>query len=392
MSVDDKRVADFTRFHAHFGDVGDAFAHVGAPGRVNLIGEHTDYHEGFVLPAAIELSVRAVGRARSDRTVRLYSETFGEEHVFSLAEQQSDHSGWARRAEGIIRTVLAPATIERDVLGMDAWMVADLPVGGGLSSSAASMAALGELAAHLNGIELDRLEFARTLQTAEHRFAGVKCGIMDQLAVLLGRRDHALLLDCRSLAAEHIPLPTQWALVVMDTGVRHDLASSEYNRRPQECAAVLDVLKRRRPEIRSLRDVAIDEVSMVEGDVDPVGYRRIMHVLSENQRVLDTIDAFRAADGERVACLFQASHVSLRDDYEVSCYELDEMVRAAKDAPGQVASRMTGGGFGGCTVNLVERERTKEFAEHVAETFIERTGRRAEAIITAASDGLTTTT
>ncbi|MGI5860933.1 MAG: galactokinase [Myxococcales bacterium] len=375
---------DRKAFERQFGSKGSV-SFVAAPGRVNLIGEHTDYHDGFVLPAAIDRHVRVLGRARADATVRIYSETFQNTYELSLAGPMApDSKGWARRAEGIIRTVLEGVEQPR---GLDIWIDADLPVGGGLSSSAASMAAFGMLAARINGIELDRLAFARVLQQAEHRFAGVRCGIMDQLAVLLGKRDHALLLDCRSLETRHVALLAAWSLVVMDTGVRHDLATSEYNKRQIECADALRVIAKARPEAQTLRDVGAADIDAVASRIHPVGLRRCRHVIAENERVHRAVAALESADARAIGELFAASHRSLRDDYEVSCPELDALVEAAWSAPGCIGARMTGGGFGGSTVNLVLAEKTEAFVEAVREAYQRTMGRDAKAIVTTAAEG-----
>lgn len=374
--------ADLRCFEQRFG-AGPRLAVV-APGRVNLIGEHTDYHEGLVLPAAIERTVRVVARPRPDSVVELFSATFGQLHRFDLSQPMpGDLPGWARRAEGIVREVLGAGKVS----GFQAVVAADLPLGGGLSSSAASMAALGTAAARANGRALEPLAFARALQEAEHTFAGVRCGIMDPLAVLLGKRDHALLLDCRSLATRQVPLPPAWALVVLDTAVKHDLATSEYNRRQEECAEGLAVLRRHRPEIRTLRDATARDLEAVRGALSPVALRRCRHVVAEDARVLEAVEALGRADPEALRSLFAASHQSLHDDYEVSCPELDAMVQAAQRAPGFVAARMTGGGFGGSTVNLVDRARADAFAESALSAYRRATGGDGKAIVTAAADG-----
>jgi len=385
MTISPERLKlDAAEFKSIYGESGK-ITWVAAPGRVNLIGEHTDYHEGFVLPAAIDRHVRILGRPRNDRIVRIFSATFKGSYKFSFDSPMSDVKGWARRAEGIIRTVLEDVT---DKHGIDIWMDADLSVGGGLSSSAASMAVLGTLAASLHGRKLENIAFAKTLQAAEHSFAGLKCGIMDQLAILLGKANCALLLDCRSLETRHVKLPSEWALVIMDTNVKHDLASSEYNKRQIECGAVLNAMRKRRAEIRSLRDVSFAELEAVRGECDPVGIKRCLHVLAENERVHKTVKALESADAGTIGELFAASHNSLRDDYSVSCRELDAMVEAAADAPGCIGSRMTGGGFGGSTVNLVHKDKAQAFAEHVSTKYLKATGVEGKAIIAVTSDGV----
>jgi len=374
---------DIEGFRARFG-AGGTLVGVAAPGRVNLIGEHTDYHHGYVLPAAIERGVRAVARKRDDDRVVLFSTTFESEHAFALSTPAGEPEGWARRAEGVVRTVLQEAASPR---GMEVWLDADLPVGGGLSSSAASMAALGMAAARLNDVVLEPKSFARLLQDAEHRFAGVRCGIMDPLAVLLATAGHALQIDCRSLDTRNVPVPSAWSLVVLDTGVRHDLASSEYNKRQAECATVLEALRLRRPEIRTLRDASADELDAIAGGCDEVGLRRCRHVLAENSRVRSAGDALANRDTRRIGELFAASHASLRDNYEVSCPELDAMVEAAWASPGCIGARMTGGGFGGSTVNLVAATKTDAFVAKALAHYREATGREGRAIVTAAAAG-----
>ena len=368
---------------AHFGDSADWYWAV-APGRVNLIGEHTDYHDGLVLPVAIDRQVRVLGRPRGDQLVRVYSQTFDKEHVFSLAESMTTEGGWGRRAEGITRTILESA---EEASGMDLWIGGDLPIGGGLSSSAASMAAIGILVAELHDLVLEPIEFARTLQQAEHRYAGLQCGIMDQLAVLLGERDHALLIDCRTLETSAVRMPSEWAIVIADSGVHHDLASSGYNQRRQESTAALEVLRRKNPSIRSLRDARWADLEAVADDLTSVGYRRCLHVIGENERVRGFATALEAADSAAAGALMAASHDSLRDDYEVSCSEVDQLVEDAQGGPGCIGSRMTGGGFGGCTVNLVERSRISELVAHVAQAFRRRTGQECQIMVASAAHG-----
>ncbi len=378
---------DAQAFERRFGS-GGKLLFVAAPGRVNLMGEHTDYHDGFVLPAAVDRHVRVLGRLRDDSAVRIHSETFSSAFGFELAGSMSDSKGWARRAEGIMRLVLEGRAAPR---GLDVWVDADLPVGGGLGSSAASMAAFGLLAAQANGVALDRVGLARVMQQAEHRLAGVNCGIMDQLAVLLGKRGHALLLDCRSLETRQVALPSAWALVVLDTTIRHDLASSEYNKRQVECAQVMRLLHASNPDARTLRDVRAEHLDALVRP-DAVGLRRCRHVVAENERVHRTVRALEAADAKEVGELFAASHQSLRELYEVSCPELDAMVDAARKAPGCIAARMTGGGFGGCTINLVEAGRAEEFVAAALAGYRAATDRQGKAIVGPAVDGAATGT
>jgi galactokinase len=296
-------------------------------------------------------------------------------------------SGWKRFAEGVIRTTLKSADEEA---GMDILVENDLPVGGGLSSSAAFAAGLGVITAELNSIELHPFEFARTLQNAEHEYAGVECGIMDQLSILLSRKDSALLIDCRSLQIDHIPIPADWSLVIMDTGIRHELAFSEYSERRLQCTKIAELFRREGIEVTSLRDVSSSDLDLLEkitGSTD-VLLHRCRHVVSENMRVTEAAQALRASDENCIGRLFKESHMSLQNDFEVSCNELDSMVEAAWHAPGCIAARMTGGGFGGCTVNLVRKNMTGEFINTTLSGYRERTGRNGTAIQVSSIDGI----
>ncbi|MDX9722419.1 MAG: galactokinase [Myxococcota bacterium] len=346
-----------------------------APGRVNLIGEHTDYHEGLVMPGAIARGIQMLGRGREDGVFRIRSTAFEEAHVFRLEEGMSESAGWGRRAEGIVR--LLADELAGPLRGMDLLLDADLPLGGGLSSSAASMAAIALALGQVNGLSFERRALARSMQQAEHRFAGVKCGLMDQLAVLLGQPNCALKLDCRTLEIEPVAMPEAWAVLVLDTSVRHDLASSQYNQRQLECARALTKMQNYRPEIKTLRDATWGDLERLQGSLDALAFARARHVIAENERVEQAAQAIKQRDARRVGELFAASHLSLRDDYAVSCEALDTLAEAAWAAPGCIGARMTGGGFGGCTVNLVEEAQVAAFLEQVQHRFHAVFGRLA---------------
>lgn len=375
------------RFEEIFGQ-GKVPFRISVPGRVNLIGEHTDYNDGLVLPVAVNRYVHVTGRTRQDSSIEIHSTAFGELHRFFRENEMNPLlSGWKRFAEGIIRTVLMN---EDEQVGMDLLVENDLPVGGGLSSSAAFAAGLGIITARLNRIELNPFEFARTLQNTEHEFAGVKCGIMDQLSILLSRKGNALLIDCRSLQVDHIPLPSDWSLVIMDTGVRHDLAFSEYSERRRQCAEIVELYRGAGKEFTSLRDVSprdLDQLEKITGNTS-VFLRRCRHVVSENLRVTEAASALQASNENRIGHLFRESHESLRNDFEVTCPELDCMVEAACHAPGCIAARMTGGGFGGCTVNFVTGSMAEEFIIATLSDYRKKTGRNGTALPVSGIDGI----
>lgn len=367
---------------------GELHDRISVPGRVNLIGEHTDYNGGLVLPVAINRYIHVSGRIRSDRSITIYSTAFEEQHRFYPSDEMNpSQAGWKRFAEGVIRTVLRSAD---EQVGMDLLVDNDLPVGGGLSSSAAFAAGLGAVAARLNGIELQPLGFARTLQETEHEYAGVECGIMDQFSILFSRKDNALLIDCRSLQTDHIPLPAGWSLVVLDTGVRHALAFSEYSERRRRCAEIIELYNQAGKEFTSLRDVSPHDLDLLEKIVGStsVFLRRCRHVVSENLRVIEAVSALQTADEKRIGRLFKESHRSLRNDFEVSCTELNSMVEAACNAPGCIAARMTGGGFGGCTVNFVTGNMADEFINVTLSDYSKKTGRNGTALKVSSIGGI----
>lgn len=358
--------------------------HVRAPGRVNLIGEHTDYNEGFVLPVAIDRAVRLAAAPTADPLLRFRSRQFDEEVALPVDRPEEPRlPQWARYIQGVAGQLLRAGVALR---GTAAVVDGDLPPGAGLSSSAAMevAAALALLAAA--GATLDRRRVALLAQRAEVEFVGVRCGIMDQLTVALGRPGHALLIDCRSLEISYIPLPPTLALVVCDTGVRRALGESAYNDRRRECEVAVQRLRRVRPQIRALRDVGPEEWSLLDDLPEPLR-RRARHVVTENQRVRDAVETLRRGDGVAVGRLLNASHASLRDDYAVSVPALEAMVEAAMAAPGALGARLTGAGFGGAVLALVERDATGVFVERTRTAYQTATGREGAFRVCAASGG-----
>jgi galactokinase len=351
-----------------------------APGRVNLIGEHTDYNDGFVLPVAIDRDTVVGASPRADRRVRVRSLGRREEHEFDLNTPSEGRRGiWLDYVEGVARELDARCG---PLPGADFVVHGDVPEGAGLSSSASLEIAVGRALLAMSGKELPSAELAQTGQAAEHRYVGTLCGIMDQLVAVLGQPGHALLIDCRSLAVRPVPLGLgSSTLLVLDSGVKHELAGSEYNRRRAECAEAVEHLRGVLPAIRSLRDVDPDQLEAYAERLPKVPRRRARHVVSENRRTLDAADALAHGDLVTVGALMAASHRSLRDDYEVSCAELDVLVESASDHPGVRGARMTGGGFGGCTVNLVDADRVDEVVGAAQAAFARRFGREPKALV-----------
>lgn len=356
-----------------------------APGRVNLIGEHTDYNEGWVLPAAIEFEVNVVLRRRGDRRVRVVSADLGREASFDLDSPRDDAALWLRYPQGVALALLEAG---HQLAGMDAVYSGDVPVGAGLSSSAAVEVAFAAAFNESSHLGLPPQELALLAHVAENRFVGVPSGIMDQFISSMGRRGHALLLDCRSL--DHwdvgINLPDV-QLAIVDTGVRRELASSEYRKRREECESAVDALQARRPDIRSLRDVSPADLTQLSDLLSETQYKRARHVVEENERTLAAARALEAGDAEQVGQLMYASHESLRDLYEVSSPELDAVVEAARSVPGVVGARMTGAGFGGAAVALIHPEAAGALTASLDETFGQRFEVRPTVYIARTTDG-----
>ena len=382
-------------FQARFGRPPTAVA--AAPGRVNLIGEHLDYNEGHVLPVAIDRSIMVAFASRSDGRVRLYSLDFEQESAFDLEDIQRDpEAPWSDYVRGVAWALRGAG---HRLSGLDAALQGDVPVGAGLSSSAAlEVAALGAFEA-ASGLQLDRRDLALLGQRAENGFVGVACGIMDQMAAALSRAGHALLIDCRSLEHEAVPLPLEASgpagradlrLVVADSGVRRALLDSQYNLRRQECQRAAELLAADIADrtVTALRDVSPDDLAHHGDSLPPSLFKRARHVVEEERRVLLSVEALRAGDVEAFGEMLDASHRSLRDDFEVSCPELDLLVDLARAQPGVLGARLTGAGFGGCTVNLVRAESLETFREHVVARYCTETGREGRMYVCRAAGGL----
>jgi len=335
-----------------------------APGRVNLIGEHTDYNEGFVLPMAIDRRTLVAASPRDDRRVVVRSLSFDASAEIDLdAAPEPRRRSWVDYVEGVARVLEARGS---RLHGTDLVLDSDVPTGAGLSSSAALEVGVGLALLGIAGVSLDRVALALAAQAAEHEYVGTRCGIMDQYISALARDRHALLIDCRSLEPAWVPLDGDVKILICDTKVKHSLATGEYNTRRAECEQGVALLRARLPEIRALRDVTSEQLAEHASVLPDVVRRRCRHVVSENERTTRAADALRAGDHATFGTLMFESHASLRDDYEVSAPELDACVEAARTVRGVFGARMTGGGFGGCTVNLVAADAVEELTAVLA--------------------------
>ena len=326
-----------------------------APGRVNLIGEHTDYNDGFVMPFAIDRRTIAAASLRTDTKLNVYAKDLDEHAIFEMTDPPVfRRKTWVDYVEGSVRSVAERFRV--DLRGADLIISSDVPIGAGLSSSAAIEIAVGYALLSLNDIAIDTKELAFAGQQAEHNFVGIRSGIMDQFAAVFGKKGSAMLLDCRSLEIDYVPIDDhEISIAVIDTKVKHNLASSEYNSRREECEAAVRMLQEHEHGVRSLRDVTSAMLESYRDHLPETIYRRARHVVSENDRTLEAAEAFRRGAFKHAGRLMSDSHRSLKDDYEVSCPELDRLVETAISVDGVFGCRMTGGGFGGCTVNLVEK-------------------------------------
>ena len=356
-----------------------------APGRVNLIGEHTDYNDGFVMPAAIDFYTWAKVSPREDRKLQIRSENFNEEIEIDLDDPNiTARKHWSDYPVGVV--VILERAGHR-LRGARLEIRGEVPIGSGLSSSAAIEVATACALTAISGVEIDKQELALLCQRAENEFVGARVGIMDQFVSLFGQQQKALFLDCRTLESELLPLPDNVRLIICNTMVKHELASSAYNERREQCETGVKVFARRFPEITALRDVGLTELELFKNELSEVVYRRCRHVITENGRVLVAANALKQHDLNRFGRLMAESHQSLRDDYEVSSKELDLMVEFARRVEGVYGARMTGGGFGGCTVNLVAVEHANEFRERVAQWYEEATKIKPEIYVCNAANG-----
>lgn len=360
-----------------------------SPGRVNLIGEHTDYNGGHVFPCAISLGTWALAARRSDDRLRFFSMNLPRMGVLEFPARglvYRPEASWANYLLGVVRMLEDAGYVLKT--GFDVQLCGNLPSGAGLSSSASIEVLMAVLLNELCGFGLDRITLVKLAQKAENEFVGMNCGIMDQFAVGMGKKDCAILLDCNTLQYRYSPLDLpEAAIVIVNTNKRHSLTSSGYNDRRRDCELALADLQKVRP-LQALGELTPAEFDRLAGRIaNPVARRRARHAVYENARTLEAVEALEAADLAKFGQLMDASHVSLRDDYEVSCRELDLLAELAWKHPGVIGARMTGGGFGGCTVNLVQKAAIPDFEQVVREEYTKSIGYAPSFYVASIADG-----
>jgi len=371
-----------TTFQNKFGASPQVFR---APGRVNLIGEHTDYNDGFVMPAAIGFYTWIAISKREDRMLRVHSHQFQEDVELSLDSLSGPpRKHWSDFIRGVVAVLQANG---HRLCGANLLVDGQVPMGAGLSSSASLEVATAIALLATSSDHAQPLDLAKMCQRAEHEFVGTRCGIMDQFIAVFGSASHALMLDCRSLNYEVLPIPADVRLVISNSMVKHELAAGEYNRRRADCEAAVRTLQQHLPKVRALRDVTLSDLETYRRELSETVYRRARHVITENARVLAAAEALQAGDLSHFGQLMNDSHHSLRDDYEVSSHELDLLVELASAYPGVYGSRMTGGGFGGCTISLVHSDAVDHFQASIAASYKKETGIMPDVYVCSATQG-----
>lgn len=370
------------KFHELFGNEPVI---ISSPGRINLIGEHTDYNEGFVLPAAIDKKIIYAIALNGTDTCNAYALFNNEQQSFSLKDVKPT-KGWINYLMGVVYQLQQRGF---EVKGFDCVVFGDIPIGAGMSSSAAVEGGLVVALDHLLGLGLNRMEMAKIGQLAEHTFPGVKCGIMDQFANLHGKKDRVMLLDCRSLEFQYFPFEfsKDYKIVLCNSMVHHSLASSEYNVRRAQCEEGVEVLKEYFPGINSLRDLSAAQVEQYKDKLPAKVYDRCLYVTQENERVEKACAHLQKNELDEVGRLMYASHEGLSKLYEVSCPELDFLADLAKERPEVAGARMMGGGFGGCTINLVKTDRVDDFISFIQSRYKDNFGKVPEVYVTSIEDG-----
>jgi len=358
-----------------------------APGRVNIIGEHTDYNNGFVLPMAIDKKIMFAAQLRNDNTINLYSQDYNQKYSFSIDNLNFNKDKmWANYIMGVVSEF---KKLGKNLKGVDILFSGDIPQGAGLSSSAALEVGTAYLLNDLNELNISPKEQAFLSQRAENDFVGVKCGIMDQFVSRLGKKDHLLLLDCKTNEYELIPFMSEkYIFMIIDSKVERELVDSEYNKRREECEAAVSFFNiKLDKKVESLRDLNISDLKRFKKEIDKTIYLRAKHVISENNRVIKSVKALKENDFIKLGELMNQSHLSLSRDYEVSSKELDLLVKLAKNESGVIGARMTGAGFGGCTVNLVEKSAANQIIENIKTEYKSKTSLEADFYLTRPETG-----
>ena len=335
-----------------------------SPGRINFLGEHTDYNEGFVLPAAIDKSIYVAISIRTDEQVCLFACDFNETHTTGITGIKPVAAQWPNYILGVVDQLQKNG---HTIPGFNLAIDGDIPIGAGLSSSAAVECAVVFALNEILALGLSKMQLVKFAQKAEHVFAGVNCGIMDQFASMFGKKNSAIKLDCRSLQYEYVPIrPGAYKIVLFNTNVKHNLAASAYNERRQQCEAGVALVKKEHPGVNSLRDVDMEMLNKCVKAVDPLVYRRCRYVVQENERLLQACEDLEQGNIKALGEKMYQTHEGLRYDYEVSCRELDFLVDFVKANPGVAGARMLGGGFGGCTINLVQHDVVDELVTAIS--------------------------
>ena len=363
---------------------------VASPGRINLIGEHTDYNEGFVLPTAIDKKIFfEFRRNNSDSICGIFSRTYDSSFEIDLENIVKSSSSWENYLLGVVTEIQKK---EKEFSGFDCIITSELPIGAGISSSAALECGFATGINELFDLQLSPLEIVELSQRAENIFVGSNCGIMDQYASVMSRQGNLILLDCQSLQAEYIPADFQhYKLLLLNTNVSHNLAEGEYNNRRKECEETVRFIQHKNPKIGSLRDVNLELLENFKSEIPEVNYQRAYYVLKENERVLQASRAIKAGDLQEFGALMYQSHKGLEHEYEVSCPELDFLVDFSRDKDFIYGSRMMGGGFGGCTINLIAEEHIETYIEEVGKKYKTQFDTELDAIAVLPSEGTTVT-
>jgi galactokinase len=379
-----QKEAFLSGFERHFGAPERLYR---APARTNIIGEHCDYNDGLVMPVNMALYTWLATKPRDDRMVRIIASGFDTPAEFDLdALHPEPGGGWAEYPKGVMQVLEANGFALR---GADILLATDIPIGGGLSSSASLETVVGMAMLDGAGHAIDRSKLAWMCKAAENEFVGVSCGIMDQYVIALSAKGQAMMLDCRSMRFLQVLVPEDVRLLVVHSGVRHALNDGGFNQRQEECQQVVSILQKENPATRALRDVTAEQLELNREKLGETLFRRARHVVNEIQRVRDAHGAMASGDPQRLGNLLNDSHESLRDDFEVSCAELDDLVTIARNCDGVLGSRMVGAGFGGCTVSLVEAERVDQVQREVCEEYGRKLGRPPWACVVESADPVT---